>query len=199
VHHTNGFLSTSLRQPQHSLLGGEFTERVKNIAPRSCDEAELARHLKHSLALQDRRTACCWSLLYTIWSLPRMSPLSGSKVFLRNMQVRVRISRPWMKPRTWVRGKRQDRKSEGFQGISLRGSRRKWGEGELYELVKKNTASLPDNMKKIVETNNQGYQTKCGRRLTQFIHFPPSCPQLHVSSEERDSAMPHNAGNVRVT
>ena len=85
------------------------------------------RHLKHSLSLQDRRTASCCSLRYTIYSLPRISPLSESTVFLRNMQVTVRISRPWMKQRARAKDKRQDRKSEGFQALSLRGSWRKWG------------------------------------------------------------------------
>jgi hypothetical protein len=115
--HVNGFISTPLRQHQHSKFACEFNERIKNIGPRSCDEAELARRLKHSLALQDWRTANCWSLLYTIYSVPRRSPLSGSKVFLRNMQVTVRICRPWMKQTVWVKDKRQDRKSERFQAL----------------------------------------------------------------------------------
>jgi hypothetical protein len=128
VSHMNGFLNTSLRQPQHSLLACDFTERLKKIGPRSSDEAELARHLKQLLALQDRRTASCGSLLYTIYSVPPISLMSGSEVFLTNMQVTARISRPWMKQRAWVKDKWQDRKSEGFQALSLRGSRRKWGE-----------------------------------------------------------------------
>jgi hypothetical protein len=40
---------------------------------------------------------------------------------------------------------------------------------KLYEFVKKKTASLSDNIKKIVETNKQGYQIKSRARLTLNI------------------------------
>jgi len=56
-----------------------------------------------------------------------------------------------------------------------------WGEyggGTLYEFVKKNTASLSDNMKKIVETNKHGYQIKSRTHLTRFIrslHLVRNC------------------------
>ena len=46
--------------------------------------------------------------------------------------------------------------------------------------MKKKAASLSDNMKKIVETNKQGYQ------MVRRERFSPSGPQLHVSCKERE-------------
>jgi hypothetical protein len=49
---------------------------------------------------------------------------------------------------------------------------------KMYEFVKKKTESLSDNIKKIVETNKQGYQIKSWARLTRNIrslHLVRNC------------------------
>jgi hypothetical protein len=51
-----------------------------------------------------------------------------------------------------------------FSGEVRRNGERR-GKREPYESVKKNTASLSDNMKKIGKNNKQGYQIKRKGRL----------------------------------
>jgi len=71
------------------------------------------------------------------------------------------------------------------------------GGKKLYEFVKKNTASLSDN-KKIVETNKRRISDKKQEAFNAVYLFPTFGPQMHVSNEKKDSAMPHKTVDVRV-
>lgn len=68
----------------------------------------------------------------------------------------------------------------------------------MYEFVKKNTASLSDNKKKIVETNKQRISDKKQEAFNAVYLFPTFGPQMHVRNEKNDSAMPHKTDDVRI-